>query len=163
MCVRPCARGAVAGALLTLCRSLDVCLRTDLDHTADIQLHAWGYDLGMAFENAALAMFDYMVELPAMTVRETRRIEAKGHDLDSLFFSFMDEWLYKFNTEMFVAKQVFISKFDRTNFIIKAEGRGELFDKSQHPSGTEIKAITYSNMQMHETDARADVYIIVDI
>eukprot|EP00300_Choanocystis_sp_HF-7_P008467 c15921_g1_i1.p4 GENE.c15921_g1_i1~~c15921_g1_i1.p4 ORF type:complete len:118 (+),score=40.08 c15921_g1_i1:384-737(+) len=117
----------------------------------------------MAFEQTALAMFDYMVELPAMAVKESRRIEAKGHDLNSLLFAFMDEWLYMFNTEMFVAKEIFISFFDREQFVIRAEGRGELFDKKVHPSGTEVKAITFSEMQIHETDTRADIYIIVDI
>lgn len=33
----------------------------------------------------------------------------------------------------------------------------------RHPQGTEIKAITYSNMQIHEKEGRADVYVIVDI
>ena len=33
----------------------------------------------------------------------------------------------------------------------------------KHHPGTEIKAITYSAMQLHEKDGRADVYVIVDI
>ena len=33
----------------------------------------------------------------------------------------------------------------------------------KHHLGTEIKAITYSAMQLHEKDGRADVYVIVDI
>ena len=36
-------------------------------------------------------------------------------------------------------------------------------DLSRHPQGTEIKAITYSNMQVHETEDRSDVSVIVDI
>ena len=34
-----------------------------LDHTADVQLHAWGQGLKEAFEQAAKAMFGYMTEL----------------------------------------------------------------------------------------------------
>jgi len=37
------------------------------------------------------------------------------------------------------------------------------FDKKKHPQGTEIKAITYSAMQIHEVENRTDVYVIVDI
>jgi SHS2 domain-containing protein len=46
---------------------------------------------------------------------------------------------------------------------------GEKFDLSKHPQGTEVKAITYSAMQIHEkpaegnTPASVDVYVIVDI
>jgi SHS2 domain-containing protein len=40
---------------------------------------------------------------------------------------------------------------------------GDIFDQTKHPPGTEIKAITYSNMQIHETEERADLYVIVDI
>ena len=34
-----------------------------LDHTADVQLHAWGPSLKEAFEQCAKAMFGYITEL----------------------------------------------------------------------------------------------------
>ena len=40
---------------------------------------------------------------------------------------------------------------------------GETYDRVKHPQGTEIKAITYSNMQIHVTPERSDLYVIVDI
>lgn len=40
---------------------------------------------------------------------------------------------------------------------------GNIFDPSKHPQGTEIKAITYSNMQINENEDRCDLYVIVDI
>ena len=41
--------------------------------------------------------------------------------------------------------------------------QGQLFDRKQHACGTEIKAITYSAMQIRETDDDAEVFVIVDI
>lgn len=41
--------------------------------------------------------------------------------------------------------------------------KGEAFSLDKHPQGTEIKAITYSNMQVHADAATHDVYVIVDI
>ena len=43
-----------------------------LDHTADVQLHAWGPTLKEAFEQCAKAMFGYITELGlfcSMTLR----------------------------------------------------------------------------------------------
>ena len=40
---------------------------------------------------------------------------------------------------------------------------GDVFDRNTHASGTEIKAITYSAMQIYEESNKADVYVIVDI
>jgi SHS2 domain-containing protein len=41
--------------------------------------------------------------------------------------------------------------------------QGCIFDPEKHGQGTEIKAITYSNMQIHNADTRVDLYVIVDI
>lgn len=46
---------------------------------------------------------------------------------------------------------------------------GEEFDLSKHPQGTEVKAITYSNMQVHDSnstespDGLAHVFVVIDI
>ena len=56
-----------------------------------------------------------------------------------------------------------INSFDRENFKIIATGYGETFDINKHPQGTEVKAITYSNMQVHEDEGYAEVFVIIDI
>ncbi|KAL4420217.1 hypothetical protein ABPG77_011041 [Micractinium sp. CCAP 211/92] len=165
-------------------------LVADLDHTADVQLHAWGGTLREAFENVALCMFNYMTPLKGISVdpAQTRRYEAEGHDLHSLLFNFLDELLFAFATDFFVAKRMRITRFDRADrasqggggadagdstggtgadgaggWRIEAEGEGERFDRARHACGTEVKAITYSAMQINETPGDAEVFVIVDI
>ena len=41
--------------------------------------------------------------------------------------------------------------------------RGEKFDRTRHEIGTEVKAITYSAMQIREQEGDAEVFVIVDI
>jgi SHS2 domain-containing protein len=40
---------------------------------------------------------------------------------------------------------------------------GELWNKAKHIQGTEIKAITYSNMRVCDRQEKNDIYVIVDI
>lgn len=136
-----------------------------LDHTADVQLHAWGATLELAFSNIIPCMFNYMTDLSTVEIQEDKIIEfeVKGHDMDTLLFAYMDEFLFYFSTENFCCKEVEILSLDREQFSIKVKGHGDTYDLAKHPQGTEIKAITYSNMQIHEEANRTDLYVIVDI
>ncbi|XP_015604911.1 protein archease-like isoform X1 [Cephus cinctus] len=137
-----------------------------LDHTADVQLHAWGDSLEEAFEQCAIAMFGYMTDLERVDMLQVHEIEAEGHDLQSLLFHFLDELLFMFCAEPFiVARKVKIKEFDRENYRIKAIAVGEEFSIGKHSQGAEVKAITYSAMQIldkPEVD-RPEVFVIVDI
>lgn len=135
-----------------------------LDHTADVQLHAWGDDLKEAFEQVATAMFGYMTELSTVDIARTIEVTAEADDMIGLLFHFLDEFLFLMcDDPYFIVKEVEILEFDKDNFKIRAVGRGEEFDLNKHPQGTEVKAITYSNMQVHDNDDKHEVYVIIDI
>merc|ERR1712003_268096 len=92
-----------------------------LDHTADIQLHAWGSTMTEAFEQVGVAMFGYMTELETVEYKKSFEINAKGHDLDSLLFHFLDECLVAFSVEEYLLfKDIEIEEFDRNKWTIKA-------------------------------------------
>ena len=44
-----------------------------------------------------------------------------------------------------------------------AHRAGGPFDRQRHASGTEVKAITYSAMQINEKPGDAEIFVIVDI
>lgn len=136
-----------------------------LDHTADIQIHSWGANMEEAFGSCIVAMFAYMVEIDEIDNELEMEFVAEGHDLPSLLFNTLDECLYIFHTENFVMKQVIFRVLSTDKFQIAAVARGGLFDATQHSHGTEVKAITYSNMQILHGDDRENVetYVIVDI
>jgi SHS2 domain-containing protein len=85
----------------------------------------------------------------------------------------MDEFLFVFCTEYFIVRRVHIKELDLKTFRCRAEACGEEWQMGRHPQGTEIKAITYSNMQILYTksdnddsdgdQSRFDIYVIVDI
>ncbi len=135
-----------------------------LDHTADVQLHAWGATLKESFEQVALSMFAYMTEISKVEKLKTVTIEAEGDDMLSLLYHYLDEFLFVFSADpFFIPREVTIEELDIKNFKIKATGHGETFDLTKHPQGTEVKAITYSNMQVHTEKDTHDIYVIIDI
>jgi SHS2 domain-containing protein len=163
-----------------------------LDHTADVQLHAWGCSLPEAMQHLSTAMFGYMTEL--QLVHEERHVDLcnaddsnepiVGHDVESLVFNYLTELLGLFHASKFVVRRVEIIHLERpptaTNATAstsssKNEEEGvwkipscicygeNLSVPSKHRPGTEIKAITYSHLQIVERDDRCDIWVIVDI
>eukprot|EP00038_Savillea_parva_P010528 m.190964 g.190964 ORF g.190964 m.190964 type:complete len:216 (+) comp18188_c0_seq1:55-702(+) len=137
-----------------------------LDHTADIQLHGWGRSVEESFEQVTLAMFGYMTDLTKVDEdpEQTQEFDVDGHDLLSLLYNLMDEFLFRFVTEPFVVcRRIKVLSMDKEKFRVRVQGFGEVFDLEKHTQGTEVKAITYSNMQIHHDKPRKDIYVIVDI
>jgi SHS2 domain-containing protein len=76
----------------------------------------------------------------------------------------LDEWLFLFCADpFFIPRKIEVKEFDITNRRIKAVGFGEQFNIGKHPQGTEVKAITYSNLQVHSELSTNDIYVILDI
>uniref|UniRef100_A0A674GGU1 Protein archease n=1 Tax=Taeniopygia guttata TaxID=59729 RepID=A0A674GGU1_TAEGU len=97
-------------------------------------LHAWGDTLEEAFEQCAMAMFGYMTDTGTVEPVDTVEVEAEGHDLLSLLFHFLDEWLYKFSAdEFFIPREVKVLHIDRRQFKIRSIGWGEEFSLAKHP------------------------------
>ena len=141
-----------------------------LDHTADVQFHAWGAGLEAALENLALCFFDYVTELATIDedAAAAASFDVAGNDLDAFVFRFLDELLYRFSAEAAACRTVAVTLAPRTvpdaPYAATVATTGERFDLAKHPQGTEVKAITYSNMQVHTApDGRVDIFVIVDI
>ncbi|CAJ0573290.1 unnamed protein product, partial [Mesorhabditis spiculigera] len=136
-----------------------------LDHPADIQLHSWGPRLEEALEAVMMAMYGYMTDLEKVDEVYQYYFRGQGHDLHTMIFSVMEEVLCVFQSEpFFIAKRFEVTAFDREKFTIEARGYGESFDmERKHTQEGDIKAITYSNMQVLEQPERTDLYVIVDI
>ncbi|XP_063484068.1 protein archease isoform X10 [Symphalangus syndactylus] len=110
-----------------------------------------------------MAMFGYMTDTGTVEPLQTVEVETQGGDLQSLLFHFLDEWLYKFSAdEFFIPREVKVLSIDQRNFKLRSIGWGEEFSLSKHPQGTEVKAITYSAMQVYNEE-KPEVFVIIDI
>ncbi|KAF8058937.1 archease-like [Scenedesmus sp. PABB004] len=126
---------------------------------------AGGASLGEAFEQVGLALFNYMTPIDALADDPacTRELRACGHDLHSLLYNWLDELLGVYCADYTMLRSITVTALDDAAFTITATGRGERFDRSRHEAGTEVKAITYSAMQVSVSPGDAEVFVIVDI
>ena len=151
-----------------------------LDHTADVQIKSWGGNLKEAFENAAIAMTAYITDIDKVEIKSTETVSVEATDLLGLLYRYLDEVLFLFNADPFLlTKEVRISSFtrdgieltpgfihntdDEASYKLEATCYGEAFSMGRHPQGTEIKAITYSNMQVYDEAGKHETLFIVDI
>ena len=64
------------------------------EHQADIGIRGKGKTLAEAFEQAALAMFEIMVETKELKSSKPQLVEVEGNDLNDLFIGWLSELLF---------------------------------------------------------------------
>lgn len=123
-----------------------------LDHTADAKFLAYGKTLEEAFGNAALAMFNVMIDTDTVSNTISQDIGLTAEDLDGLLFDWLSEFLFLMDAEnlIFGDFRVHSIKQEGGQFHLNATVYGEAIDLSRHVFDTEVKAATYNNMQVQQ-------------
>ncbi|WP_238380716.1 archease [Methanolobus vulcani] len=137
-----------------------------LEHTADVRFRAYGKTLEQAFENAALAMLNVMVETDSINNTLSIDIELTSFDLDSLLFDWLSEILFVFEVDEMVFGRVEVNKItvdgDDEQCSLEATLYGETIDLSVHVFDTEVKAATYNDMRIEKSDDGWTIQATVD-
>ena len=129
-----------------------------LEHTADVMVKAHGKDLEECFTNAAYALFDQMVDASTIDVKVHVRFEVEGHDLESLLYNFLSEFLYIHD-----AKQLVLNEFEvrMDGNKVSCRAGGERLSRDRHGQRHEVKAITYHMLSVDPKEP--SVTVIFDI
>lgn len=140
-----------------------------LDHPADVWVHAWGPTLETAMAECVRGLMQTMIEVettPIMEAAETI-IEVKGElTKGSLLIAFLSEFLYLFDVEGKIFNRVVINPLQTLpngNLYLTATGYGDIFDASRYTVDVEVKAITYSYLEINETPTQTEIKIVYDI
>ncbi len=141
----------------------------ELEHTADVKYLIKGDNLNEAFE---LCGYSYGMTLTnLLEIQQVEKIEfqIESEDLESLLYDFISELIFLFDTS-----NVIISNFTKVEvleknkrFSLTIEGIGEQFSQEKHELGTEIKAMTYAEMNIKLTNSDfskpASIILVFDI
>ncbi len=129
-----------------------------LEHTADVMIKATGKDIEECFENAAYALFDQITDASKVWPKEEVRFNVEGHDLESLLYNFLSEFLYLHDAKRLVLAD-FKVRID--NNALECIARGEKFDPVRHKPKHEVKAVTYHMLRVDTNEP--SVTVIFDI
>lgn len=131
------------------------------EHTADLGLRITAADLPTLFAEAGRGLTSIIVaNLDAVRPVREVRIELPSAQLDELFFDWLNEILYAFESERLLLSE-FEVRIDAAG--LKATARGEPADESQHRLEHEVKAITYHGLKVERTPDGYLAEVIVDI
>ena len=120
------------------------------DHTADVGIIAYGADLKQAFASAARALFSLITELDDVEEVIHQDIKLNASDVESLLVGWLNELVYRFDTEGILFRRFDISQLDDTH--LEARGYGEKADSSRHKLKTGVKGATYHMLKVDKTD-----------
>lgn len=126
-----------------------------LEHTADIQVHAWAPSLEQLFREIGLVLSRVMVEGPKINMEREIEVKMEAEDLEALLFDWLTEFLFYMDTEQLVVGDISIKSLKKSadgGWTIESTLAGEQFKVGRHVSGTEVKAITYSYMEIGKRD-----------
>lgn len=135
-----------------------------LKHTADTKFQAFGKTLEDAFSNAAIAMFEVIVDTKKIGKKLTKKIEIKSQDKESLLYKWLEELLFLLDTEFFMLNSVDNISISQKEgkYVLSAEVVGDKF-KEKHGRHGAVKAVTYNEMFIKEEKGKVIVQVVLDI
>jgi len=132
-----------------------------IDHTADFGIQVFGTDSRELFSNAALALFDVITEMDELIGDDSCDITASGEDWSDLMINWLREILYLWNGREMLVKSVQVLSLSEHNISAKIYFDAYLPDR--HTIKTEIKAVTYHQIQVKRSPSGWEAQIIFDI
>lgn len=131
------------------------------DVAADVGVSGWGPTLAEAFAQAALGVFALIVDPKSAEPRELREVHAQGETREALLVNWLNECLLVHDIEAFVVNRIEFVRFETTR--VHARLWGEELDPRRHCVGTVVKAATFHQLEIRETDGGWEIRVILDI
>ncbi len=126
------------------------------EHTADWALEVWAPDLAGLLEQAARGMYALAGARLADEERQVRRLELHAADAESLLVNFLGELLYLGEAE----------GLGFEGYVLRLEGfhlQAELSGRRLAGLAKEIKAVTYHNLAVRQTESGLETCIVFDV
>lgn len=132
-----------------------------LDHTADVGIHVFGADSKDLFINAAHALFDLITDIDMLNGLDETNIRVFGEDWPDMMVNWLRELLYLWSGKEVLVKTVDILSLSENELFAKV--LADPYDPEHHTIKTEIKAVTYHQIQVSSGPSGWEAKIIFDV
>ena len=132
-----------------------------VEHTADIAFRIYGESVEELFAHAAEALCSVLgkFDTPHCEVNRTVRLEAQGYE------ALLHDWLAELNYLHQTRKEIYhvfeIGQISQNG--LEATIRGEPIDLKRHTIEIEIKAVTYHQLSVRQSEEGWQAFVIFDI
>lgn len=133
------------------------------DTTADIGIKVISNDLTEAFKNSALATLNLITDIDKIETKISKEIKIISEDEYGLLYDWVTELLILLDSENFIASEYDISITEDDEYILQGKITGDLYDTSIYNYKTEVKAITYHEMNIEKNENKTKIKFIVDL
>jgi len=130
--------------------------------TADFVFRAYGATMDELFENCAYACFFAMTDVEKVRADLKFEFEISGDCIEDLLFNYLAELIYLKDTEKIFFSE-FEVKFSSELKTLKAMAAGENINFDRHVIKTDVKAVTYHELEIEKLARGYQVKVLLDL
>lgn len=131
-----------------------------VEHTADVGVRGRGRDLPDLFRNMARGLFAVIAGTGSVRPERERRVELEAESAPDLLHDWLEELnaLHQIEGELYAEFEVVIE-----GTRLRARVRGEPIDPARHDLRTEVKAVTWHDLELREAPGGWEARVLLDI
>ncbi|RLG45972.1 MAG: archease [Thermoproteota archaeon] len=130
----------------------------------DVSFIARGRSLNELFRQAALAMYEIMVDVEKVDKVEEIVLELRSPDLSLLLHDWLGELLFITDTKRLVFSDFLVNiTKENSEYSLKGKALGEMLNLSKHNPKTEIKAVTYHSLRVQRSGDLWEGTVVLDL
>lgn len=142
-----------------------------LDISGDAGVRSFGNTAVELFVNAALGMYNLMMDMEGVAKKETIEVSLTHESWEGLLVAWLNELIYQFDAHGFIGKRIAVTDFSLGKNVarsepshrIRASLSGEYFDPARHRGKLLLKAATYHRLEIRHEEGLWTADIIFDV
>jgi len=131
--------------------------------TADIGITAYGETIEIAFINSALGTMNLITDINQIKPKISKSVEIKSEDIYGLLYDWITELLILLDSDFFIASQYDIKITKNKEYVLTGSITGDIYNTDNYNYKTEVKAITYHNMDIKKIGNKYKLNFILDL